>query len=119
MKIKITLILVCVVALSACTNSNTPVPTLAPTAHIESVATPSAPLPATNTPIPMTQADETDVALEEIDREVCQEAVTTQSELKLLQEQGQDVTELATAVAELIAELEDCVILLTPTPFNK
>ncbi len=118
MKARITFILVCFVALSACTNSNTPLPTLAPAAHIEFVATASAPLPATNTPIPMTQADETDVAIEEIDREVCQDARTTQSELELLQEQGQDVTELATAVAELIEELEDCVILLTPTPFN-
>jgi hypothetical protein len=56
--------------------------------------------------------------LEEIDREACEQALATQTELTTLQEQGQDVSELATAAAELVEELDNCEILLTPTPSN-
>jgi hypothetical protein len=62
---------------------------------------------------------EAEAILETLDLETCQEALATQSELETLQEQGQDVTELATAVAELIEELENCETLLTPTPLNE
>ena len=101
-----------------------------PTAQMESPPTPVLSLPATNTPISSapaeddasglatSEANEAEAVIEEIDREVCEEAVTTQAELADMQAQGEDVAELATAVAELMVELGDCEILLTPTPFN-
>lgn len=101
-----------------------------PTAQIEPSPTAVLSLPATNTPIPSTpvvddasglatgEANEAEAVIEEIDREVCEQAVITQAELADRQAQGEDVAELATAVAELMVELGGCEILLTPTPFN-
>lgn len=115
----------CMWAIVSCTSNDAPVPTLAPTAWIDVPTTPSHALPATNTPPTLPSgpaADETSEAeaiLETIDLEACREALATQSELESLQEQGQDVAELATAVAELIEELENCETGLTPTPFNE
>ncbi len=87
--------------------------------------TPLPPLPATNT-LPSDTLDSIEdgingagTVIELIDLETCQEALATQSELESLQEQGQDVAELATAVAELIEELENCETFLTPTPLNE
>jgi hypothetical protein len=54
--------------------------------------------------------------LPEIDQAVCAEALETQAELESLQEQGQDVAELATAVAELVGEMSQCASFYTPTP---
>lgn len=54
-----------------------------------------------------------DSILNEIDNEVCADAYETLDELEALIEAGEDVTELKTAVEELIAELENCP---TPTP---
>lgn len=96
---------------------------------------PLTPLPATNTPIPSeiesempnavntigTTASDTaeiDTILQEVDLKVCAEVFETQAELETLQEAGKDVTELATAVAELAVELAYCESLLTPTPVN-
>ncbi len=91
------------------------------------------PLPATNTP-PAVEVEsgvpdpsispdaaasataEIDAILQEIDLEACQQIIETQAELDALQEQGKDVTELATAVAELAIELEYCEPLLVATP---
>ena len=121
MKSKILFITICLWALSGCVSrNNSPVPTLIPTAWIEATATPLPALPATNTPIATLAANEGEEAiLEVIDQETCQEALTTQQELEDLQAQGEDVAELATAVAELITELDNCEILLTPTPLNQ
>jgi hypothetical protein len=121
MKAKIIIFFACFVAVAACTDNAAPVPTLVPTAWLEATATPlPTTLPATYTPVvaPLV-TDETADALQDVDWDTCQEAVTTQQELLELQAQGQDVAELATAVAELIVELDDCVILMTPTPFNE
>ena len=61
---------------------------------------------------------EADPALQEIDQAVCAEALKTQAELETLQEQGQDVAELATAVAELVGEMSQCASFYTPTPLH-
>jgi hypothetical protein len=120
-----TILLLSLWAIVGCTNNDAPLPTLVPTAWIEATPLPALPLPATNTPPsqpPDTAVDEeieAEAILETLDLETCQEALATQSELEALQEQGQDVTELATAVAELIEELENCETLLTPTPLNE
>jgi hypothetical protein len=79
-------------------------------------------LPPTNTPAatlsPDAQATLTalDPVLAEIDAEVCQEAHQTRAEIEVLLQQGQDVADLAAAIDELIAEIEGCALLLTPTP---
>ena len=119
MKAKAVLFIVCLWTLAGCSNSNAPLPTLIPTAWVERTATPLPSLPATNTPVHVPEDEGVEAVLEEIDRETCQEAVKTQEELEGLQAQGQDVAELATAVAELIIELDNCDILLTPTPFDQ
>ena len=119
------IIFFCMLAFVSCTTNDAPLPTLVPTAWIEATATPAPSLPATNTPPSHTpdtavdEANEAEALIEAIDLETCQEALATQSELENLQVQGQDVAELATAVAELIEELENCEILLTPTPLNE
>ncbi len=127
---KIILFFLLFLAVAACTGNNTTLPTLMPTVQIELPAPPVLSLPATNTPLSTEPATDNDPAfatneattaeavIEEIDREVCQQALATQAELAALQDQGQDVAELATAAAELVEELDNCVILLTPTPFN-
>jgi hypothetical protein len=127
MRAKIPILLCCLFWLAACTNTNPSPPTRMPTAiPLED------PLPATNTPlnteiepdipgpanIPPDDTVEADPALQEIDAEVCREAFEKQAELEALQEQGQDVTELVTAVAELVVELSYCESFFTPTPFK-
>jgi len=130
MRTHIILFFLLFLTVAACTDNNPTLPTLMPTVQIELPATPVLSLPATNTPLSAepaidnglelatSEAAEADAVIEEIDRKVCQEALATQAELATLQAQGQDVAELATAAAELVEELDDCVILLTPTPFN-
>ena len=114
--------------LSACSQNESPLPTRVPTAM-------PLPLPATNTPpaveiesdvpdpttIPDAAASapaEIEAVLQAIDLETCQEIIETQAELNALQEEGNDVTELATAVAELALELEGCELFVTATPEN-
>lgn len=137
MRAQVIFLFFCLLGLGACTGNDPALPTYMPTAVPELITTPTTPLPPTNTPItnelatmpatpqpltstPIMTNDEADVdaVLQEIDQEVCQEVLTTQAELVALQEQGQDVAELVTAVAELVDELADCESLLTPTPFN-
>jgi hypothetical protein len=131
MRIKfILLILPFFIVWTACTSDSTVLPTLMPTVQLELPATPVFSLPATNTPISVepivdnvselatSDAAEAEAVIEEIDREACEQALATQTELTTLQEQGQDVSELATAAAELVEELDNCEILLTPTPSN-
>ncbi|MCL4263403.1 MAG: hypothetical protein KJ069_09315 [Anaerolineae bacterium] len=115
--------------LAACGRDNSSLPTRVPT------AAPLISLPLTNTPFTseieletphaanatdsmVDDATEVDAILQEIDLEVCQQVFQTRAELDVLQEQGKDVTELATAVAELVVELAYCESLLTPTPTN-
>jgi hypothetical protein len=143
MKAKATLIFFWLFVLAACASKDATLPTRVPTVVLEATVAADQPLPATNTPVPMvvngdnalpaattvspsspntnnTASEEGDVetALQDIDQEVCQEAFAAQAELNALQEQGQDVSELATAVAELVDELAYCESLLTPTPSN-
>jgi hypothetical protein len=136
MKTKIFLLLVCVLGLMACTNEDTPLPTGQPT--LAPLASPvpdtvdtatrdaaeatalSPTLEATgeagSLDIPANSTVEADPALPEIDQAVCAEALETQAELESLQEQGQDVAELATAVAELVGEMSQCASFYTLTP---
>ena len=136
MKTKIFLLLCCVLGLVACTNEEPPLPTLQPTIVLSAspasdtidVATPDASeatalaptLAATGEPgsmdVPANSTAEADPALQEIDQAVCAEALKTQAELERLQEQGQDVAELATAVAELVGEMSQCASFYAPTP---
>ena len=130
MRIKIILFFLLFWTLAACDNDSSVLPTLMPTAQLESPPTAVLSLPATNTPVSpaptidgapavaTNESDEAEAVIEEIDREVCEQAATAQAELADRQAQGKDVAELATAVAELMAELDNCEILLTPTPFN-
>ena len=130
MKIKLIFLILPFIVGTACTDDSTVLPTLMPTAHLALTATPASSLPATNTPVNVepqvdnalesatNEAAEAEAVIEEIDREVCEQALASQAELTTLQEQGQDVSELATAAAELVEELDNCVILLTPTPFD-
>lgn len=55
-----------------------------------------------------------DATLEQIDNEVCLGALEARAEIETLLQQGQDVTDLAIAIDELIAELPGCT--LTPAP---
>ena len=120
MKVKALWIILFLSMFVGCTSSNTPLPTLIPTAFVEATATTLPGLPATNTPLAPTEVDnQGEAVLQAVDRETCQEVVETQQELEELQAEGEDVAELATAVAELITELDNCVILLTPTPLNQ
>ena len=128
MKTKTLLFLCFVLGLMACTSEGTPLPTLQPT-----VVPLASPIPDTGntapggtseaTLVPVDEADipattEADPALPEIDTAVCAEAFKTQAELEDLQAQGQDVSELATAVAELVGEMSQCASFYTPTPLN-
>lgn len=120
---KTVVFLCCLFWLAACSNNDPSLPTRVPTAM------PIIPIPPTNTPISSkievetindtsSDAAEIDPVLNEIDREVCQEIFETQAELDALQKEGKDVAELATAVAELADELENCESFMTPTPNN-
>lgn len=113
----------------ACTNEDTPLPTLQPTNVPLASPVPDAGDTATrdaseaptideagSVDVPANSTVEADPALQEIDQEVCAEALKTQAELETLQEQGQDVSELATAVAELVGEMSQCASFYTPTP---
>ncbi len=86
-------------------------------------ATPTvASLPPSNTPVlsattdPVEDLEAIDTVLQEIDNQVCQEALEARSEIEELLQQGQDVADLAAAIDELIAELEGCSLTPTPTP---
>ena len=126
MKTKRLLFLCCVLGLMACSTENTPLPTLQPT--LPPLASPvpdtviSPTLEATgeagSIDVPASSTVEADPALPEIDQAVCEEALETQAELERLQEQGQDVAELATAVAELGGEMSKCASFYTPTPLH-
>jgi hypothetical protein len=78
--------------------------------------------PATDTPAPEATADlledleAIDTVLQEVDNQVCQEALETRAEIEALLQCGQDVSDLMAAIDELIAELEGCSLMLTPTP---
>jgi hypothetical protein len=128
-------LLVLSLLLVACDGGETPVPTLArPAATLEATATAVSPtpavastatavlFPAADTPVPTATADlledleAIDTVLQEIDNQVCQEALETRAEIEALLQGGQDVSDLAAAIDELIAELEGCSLLLTPTP---
>jgi len=122
----------------ACSNENTSLPTAQPT-----LAPFASPVPGTidmatsdaaaatvispaveatsesgSQDIPVNSTVEADPALPDIDQAVCAEALETQAELENLQAQGQDVTELATAVAELVGEMSQCASFYTPTPLH-
>jgi len=135
MKTKLFLLLCCVLGLMACTNNETPLPTLQPTlaplaspvpdtlnAATRDAAEATAISPATgeagSVDMPASGTAEADPALQEIDQAVCAEALETQAELESLQAQGQDVSELATAVAELVGEISQCASFYTPTPLH-
>ena len=86
-------------------------------------ATPTvASLSPSNTPAlsltadPLEDLESIDTVLQEIDNQVCQEALETRAEIEELLQQGQDVADLAAAIDELIAELEGCSLTPTPTP---
>lgn len=119
----------------ACTNEETPLPTIQPT--LAPLASPvpdtvntatgdaseaTAISPATgeagSVAVPANSTVEADPAMPEIDQAVCAEALKTQAELESLQAQGQDVAELATAVAELVGEMSQCASFYTPTPLH-
>ena len=108
----------------ACTNEETPLPTLQPTlaplaSSVPDTAifpTPESTGEAGSVGIPASSTAEADPALQEIDQAICAEALETQAELESLQEQGQDVAELATAAAELVGEMSQCASFYTPTP---
>lgn len=120
MKAQTILLILFLWTMASCTSSNGAVPTLMPTAQVGATATPFPGLPATNTPISAVGEDDNGEALiEEVDLIVCREALEAQDELATRQASGQDVSELATAVAELMAEVEHCETLLTPTPLNE
>ncbi|MAT96601.1 MAG: hypothetical protein CL608_05610 [Anaerolineaceae bacterium] len=108
----------------ACADESTPLPTLQPTLAPLASPVPDTAIPATieatgeagSEAVPASSTPEADPALPEIDQAVCEEALKTQAELETLQEQGQDVSELATAVAELVGEMSQCASFYTPTP---
>ena len=121
--------------LVGCNGRGTPAPTPAPpaatteptptAASAPSVAEPTStavPSPATGTSTPSPTADlledleAIDTALQEIDNQVCQEALETRADIEELLRAGQDVSDLAAAIDELIAELEGCSLMPTPTP---
>lgn len=129
MNAKIIVLLCCLFWLGACSQNDMSLPTRVPT------ALPLPSLPPTNTPLSSeiqsempnavnaidataNDAAEIDAILQEIDQEVCREVFDTQAELEALQDEGKDVAELATAVAELAVELDYCKSLITPTPVN-
>lgn len=136
MKVKLFILTCCILLLAAC-NDDVAIPTRQPTAVIPT-SIPSATQSTPNvesTPEPMLSPEpesaqsietptvistiEADPELQEIDQEVCQRAMERQAELETLQEQGQDVTVLVTAVAELVGELSQCESFYTPTPFTE
>lgn len=126
MKTKRYLLLCCVLSLMACANEEAPLPTLQPTLTPLASSVPNTALPptteatgeASSADVPASSTVEADPALPEIDQAVCEEALETQAELETLQEQGQDVSELATAVAELVGEMSQCASFYTPTPLH-
>lgn len=108
------------ILLAACGGNDERLPTQTTTATIPNQPLPTVSLPATNTPPSnVTEADEfidIDLVLEEIDRDVCQEAHEMQEEIEALLAQGIELEELATAIDELREELANCPPSLTPTP---
>ncbi|MCI0395902.1 MAG: hypothetical protein L0332_17640 [Chloroflexi bacterium] len=89
--------------LLGCNGGDTPLPTrVIPAATVEV--------------LPTQDLTAIDAVLQEIDDEVCREAHETRAEIEALLQQGQDVADLAEAIDELIAELEGCSTMLTPTP---
>ena len=131
----IPLLLVVGLLLVTCDGGETPVVTPAqPAATLEATSTAVVPPPVVEstatavasrparTAVPVTTPDlledleAIDTVLQEIDNQVCQEALETRAEIEALLEQGQDVSDLAAAIDELIAELEGCSIMPTPTP---
>ena len=121
--------------LVGCNGRGTPTPTLAPpaatieptptAASAPSVTEPTSTAvlsPAPGTPAPSPAADlledleAIDTVLQEIDNQLCQEALETRAEIEELLRAGQDVSDLAAAIDELIAELEGCSLMPTPTP---
>ena len=60
--------------------------------------------------------DAIDTIIGEIDNDMCQQALEFRAEIEGLAAQGEDVAELETAVIDLIQELENCSLEMTPTP---
>ncbi len=136
MKVKLFILTYCILLLAACNNDaviptsqpTAVIPTPVPTATLLTPDVESTAEPVLSTETESTQSMETPTAvstleadpeLQEIDQEVCQQAMERQAELETLQEQGQDVTVLVTAVAELVGELSQCESFYTPTPFSE
>jgi hypothetical protein len=97
-------------------------PATEPTATAVSSPATAVSSPPADTPVPEATADlledleAIDTVLQEVDNQVCQEALETRAEIEAMLEAGQDVSDLAAAIDELIAELEGCSAMLTPTP---
>ena len=107
---------------TACNNDSSAIlPTLAPTTTINqpSVAD-DMNLPPTNTPVVPPELsddlDAIDAVLQDIDNDICREAHEAWTEIKEMLAQGQDVADLEVAIVELINELDNCSLEITPTP---
>lgn len=90
-----------------------PVDTTVATAPAASPLAGSVPASTTD---PLKDLGAIDTALQEVDNELCREALETRAEIEALLQQGQEVSDLAVAIDELIAELEACAPTETPTP---
>ena len=135
-RMTIGLFLIGLLLLAGCNGRETPLPaataeatptTVSLPATVQAVpstkATPTiAPVSPDKTPTRSPATDPTedleaiDTVLQEIDNQVCQEALETRAEIEALLQQGQDIADLAAAIDELIAELEGCSLTPTPTP---
>ena len=60
--------------------------------------------------------EDIDQILQEIDNDVCREAHETRAEIAALLAAGQDVADLEAAITELITELDNCSLDMTPNP---
>ena len=126
----VALLLLISLLLAACrvtdtTGSPAPLPTIAPTADNNQPQRTSVPLPPTNTPISSPDVSVPDIddnlevidqILQEIDNDVCREAHETRAEIAALLAAGQDVADLEAAITELITELDNCSLDMTPNP---
>lgn len=113
--------------IAGCNNGvDAPVLTIAPTASVNQPAddssgnfppTTTPVIPATPLPVEGSQDLEAiDAVLQEIDSDLCREAHEARAEIAELLAEGQDVADLETAIIELINELDNCSLEMTPGP---
>ena len=92
-----------------------------PPAHTPAVpaTAPANTLEGTSTALPLTEGEDLeaiDAALQEIDNDLCREAHEARAEIAALLAEGEEVADLEAAIVELIEELENCSLEMTPGP---